>query len=71
MGDSVDWYHIDEEPKDQAIYPQVFTRTLTGDGGKGGKRGKGILTFTPENGRTEAVISFMGNLVEGQAFIQA
>ena len=57
MGDSVDWYHIDEEPKDQAIYPQVVTRTLTGDKGKGGK---GILTFTPENGRTETVICIHG-----------
>ena len=56
MGDSVDWYHIDEEPKDQSIYPQVLTRTATGDNGVGGR---GILTFTPENGRTELVIKFM------------
>lgn len=56
MGDSVDWYHIDEEPQDGQIYPQVLTRTATGDKGKGGR---GILTFTPENGRTELVISFM------------
>ena len=56
MGDSVDWYHIDEEPKDSAIYPQVITRTATGDKGKGGR---GILTFTPENGRTELVVNFM------------
>lgn len=58
MGDSVDWYHIDEEPKDETIYPQVLTRTATGDNGKGGR---GILTFTPENGRTELVVSFMDN----------
>ena len=56
MGDSVDWYHIDEEPKDNAIVPQVITRTATGDGGNGGR---GILTFTPENGRTELVVRFM------------
>lgn len=56
MGDSVDWYHIDEEPKDKAIYPQVLTRTTTGDKGKSGR---GILTFTPENGRTELVVQFM------------
>lgn len=56
MGDSVDWYHIDEEPQDGQIYPQVLTRTATGDRGRGGR---GILTFTPENGRTELVISFM------------
>ena len=55
MGDSVDWYHIDEEPKDNKIVPQVITRTATGDGGNGGR---GILTFTPENGRTELVVKF-------------
>lgn len=67
MGDCVDWYHIDEEPKDQNIYPQVLTRTATGDGNKGGR---GILTFTPENGRTELVIKFMDNPGSGQHFIQ-
>lgn len=56
MGDVVDWYHIDEEPRDKTIYPQVLTRTIHGDGGKGGR---GILTFTPENGRTELVVKFM------------
>lgn len=63
MGDSVDWYHIDEEPRDKAIFPQVLTRTATGDKGKGGR---GILTFTPENGRTELVIQFMDTPGEGQ-----
>lgn len=58
MGDSVDWFHIDEEPKDPTIYPQVLTRTATGDRGRGGR---GILTFTPENGRTDLVIGFMDN----------
>lgn len=67
MGDSVDWYHIDEEPKDQSIYPQVLTRTATGDKGKGGR---GILTFTPENGRTDLVVKFMDNPGKGQHFIQ-
>ena len=63
MGDSVDWYHIDEEPQDGQIYPQVLTRTATGDQGNGGR---GILTFTPENGRTELVISFMDNPGDSQ-----
>ena len=63
MGDSVDWYHIDEEPRDKAIYPQVLTRTATGDKGRGGR---GILTFTPENGRTELVVQFMDNPAPGQ-----
>jgi phage terminase large subunit-like protein len=63
MGDSVDWYHIDEEPRDKAIYPQVLTRTATGDKGRGGR---GILTFTPENGRTELVVQFMDSPGVGQ-----
>lgn len=63
MGDSVDWYHIDEEPRDKDIYPQVLTRTATGDKGRGGR---GILTFTPENGRTELVVQFMDSPADGQ-----
>lgn len=63
MGDSVDWYHIDEEPKDRYIIPQVITRTGTGDGGRGGR---GILTFTPENGRTEIVKRFMDEPAKSQ-----
>lgn len=63
MGDTVDWYHIDEEPRDKAIFPQVLTRTATGDRGRGGR---GILTFTPENGRTELVVQFMDAANEGQ-----
>ena len=55
MGDVVDWFHIDEEPEDQEIFPQVLTRTLNGDKGRGGR---GILTLTPENGKTELVCSF-------------
>jgi phage terminase large subunit-like protein len=62
MGDVVDWYHIDEEPKDPEIYPQVLTRTLNGDSGKGGR---GILTFTPENGKTELVTQFMDRPGDG------
>lgn len=68
MGDSVDWYHIDEEPQDGQIYPQVLTRTATGDKGKGGR---GILTFTPENGRTELVISFMDKPSASQYMMRA
>lgn len=67
MGDSVDWFHIDEEPKDQSIYPQVLTRTATGDLGNGGR---GILTFTPENGRTDLVIKFMDEPSPAQHFMQ-
>ena len=56
MGDVVDWYHIDEEPEDQEIFPQVLTRTLNGDLGQGGR---GIITFTPENGKTSLVQQLM------------
>lgn len=63
MGDSVDWYHIDEEPKDRTIIPQVLTRTATGDSGRGGR---GIMTFTPENGRTEVVTKFMDDPAPSQ-----
>ena len=63
MGDGVDGYHIDEEPKDDKIWPQVLTRTATGDNGRGGR---GILTFTPENGRTELVTKFMDEPGPGQ-----
>ncbi len=72
MGDSVDWFHIDEEPKDQKIYPQVLTRTATGGNVVDGvaEGGRGILTFTPENGRTELVIKFMDSPGDGQKFIR-
>ena len=56
MGDILDWFSIDEEPEDHEIYPQILTRIINGNRGKGGK---GILTFTPENGKTELVCQFM------------
>jgi phage terminase large subunit-like protein len=68
MGDSVDWFHVDEEPRDQTIYPQVLVRTATGDNNNGGR---GILTFTPENGRTELVVKFMDEPSQGQVVINA
>jgi phage terminase large subunit-like protein len=67
MGDAVDWFHIDEEPRDASIFPQVLVRTASGDKGKGGR---GILTFTPENGRTELVIQFMDNPSRAQFCMQ-
>jgi len=67
MGDIVDWFHVDEEPKDQDIRPQVLTRTINGDRGKGGR---GIYTFTPENGRTSLVIMFMDEPSPDQFFMQ-
>jgi len=44
MGDVVDWVHVDEEPKDQSIRPQILTRTINGDKGEGGRI---IYTLTP------------------------
>jgi hypothetical protein len=67
MGDDVDWYHIDEEPRDAAIFPQVLVRTASGDKGRGGR---GILTFTPENGRTDLVIQFMDTPSRAQFCMQ-
>jgi phage terminase large subunit-like protein len=67
MGDDVDWFHIDEEPEDSEIYPQVLTRTASGDQQRGGR---GILTFTPENGRTELVIQFMDSPSRAQFCMQ-
>lgn len=66
MGDVVDWVHIDEEPVDQKIRPQVLTRTANGDKGRGGRV---IYTFTPENGRTDLVVQFMDNPSSSQFFM--
>ena len=63
MGSSIDIAWIDEEPTDPEIYPQVLTRTATGNDGRGGYV---LLTFTPENGMTELVGQFMENLKQGQ-----
>ncbi|MGV0128858.1 terminase large subunit domain-containing protein [Burkholderia gladioli] len=63
MGDSIDYIWIDEEPRDQEIYPQCLTRTLTGDDNRGGLVS---LTFTPENGMTPLVAQYMEDIKEGQ-----
>lgn len=67
MGDVVDWAHIDEEPRDQTIRPQVLTRTINGDNGRGGRV---MYTFTPENGRTDLVIQFTDTPSPDQFFMQ-
>lgn len=67
MGDGVDWFHIDEEPRDPDIFPQVLTRTATGDKNRGGR---GILTLTPENGRTQLICQFMDEPSTAQIFMQ-
>lgn len=67
MGDVVDWVHVDEEPKDPTIRPQLLTRTINGDKGNGGRI---IYTFTPENGRTDLVIMFMDRPSKDQFFMR-
>jgi len=67
MGDKVDHCHIDEDPKDPKIRPQLVTRTINGDKGRGGKI---IYTFTPEHGRTDTVIKFMYDPSPSQFFLQ-
>lgn len=66
MGAIVDCVLIDEEPTDKNIFPQVLTRTANGNKNKGGHT---ILTFTPENGVTELVDSFMNRRQKGQFFL--
>lgn len=63
MGSSVDFALIDEEPEDQEIYPQVVTRTATGNKGKGGYV---VLSLTPENGQTNLIAQFMIDIQLGQ-----
>jgi len=66
MGDKVDWVHVDEEPKDQNIRPQLLTRTVNGDKNRGGRL---IYTFTPENGKTQLVLKFMEDPTPDQFFM--
>ena len=68
MGSSQDFIWVDEEPTDSTIYPQVLTRTATGNGGEGGYV---TMTFTPENGVTELVSQFMDNRQKGQHLANA
>jgi phage terminase large subunit-like protein len=63
MGSSIDYALIDEEPEDPEIYPQVVTRTATGNKGKGGYV---VLSFTPENGQTAIINQFLTNIKPGQ-----
>lgn len=67
MGDVVDWFHVDEEPRDQTIRPQLITRTINGDQARGGR---GIYTFTPENGLTSMVKMFKENPSASQFYMQ-
>ena len=63
QGRSVDCIWLDEEPS-RDIYSQAVTRTLD-------RKGMVYMTFTPENGMTETVASFMNNLQSGQSLNNA
>jgi len=63
QGRSVDCIWLDEEPS-RDIYSQAVTRTLD-------RKGMVYMTFTPEQGMTETVASFMNNLQSGQALVNA
>ena len=62
-GRSVDFVWLDEEPP-REIYSQAVTRTLD-------KRGQVAMTFTPENGMTQTVASFINRLQPGQSLTNA
>ena len=63
QGRSVDCIWLDEEPG-RDIYSQAVTRTLD-------RKGMVYMTFTPEQGMTETVASFMNNLQYGQSLVNA
>jgi phage terminase large subunit-like protein len=63
QGRSVDCIWLDEEPG-RDIYSQAVTRTLD-------RKGMVYMTFTPEQGMTETVASFMNNLQPGQSLTNA
>ena len=63
QGRSCDVIWLDEEPS-RDIYSQAVTRTLD-------RRGMVYMTFTPEQGMTETVASFLNNLQFGQSLTNA
>jgi phage terminase large subunit-like protein len=54
MGTSIDVVHLDEEPDQPSIYTECLTRTMT-------TNGLIICTFTPLEGLSEVVLSFLPN----------
>ena len=63
QGRSVDCIWLDEEPS-RELYSQAVTRTLD-------RKGMVYMTFTPENGMTETVASFINALRPGQSLTNA
>ena len=63
LGRSVDCVWLDEEPS-RELYSQAVTRTLD-------RKGMVYMTFTPEQGMTETVASFMNRIQPGQSLTNA
>ena len=63
QGRSVDCVWLDEEPS-RELYSQAVTRTLD-------RKGMVYMTFTPEQGMTETVASFMNRIQSGQSLTNA
>ena len=63
MGRSIDFAWLDEEPP-REVYSQAVTRTLD-------RKGMVFVTFTPENGMTETVASFINDLKPRQSLTTA
>lgn len=63
MGSRIDWGWPDEEPPED-IWSQYLRATLA-------TRGFLFMTFTPEEGVTKVVYSFMNDIKPGQALIRA
>jgi phage terminase large subunit-like protein len=63
QGRSVDVVWLDEEPS-RELYSQAVTRTLD-------RRGMVYMTFTPEQGMTETVASFINRIQKGQSLTNA
>jgi len=63
QGRSVDVVWLDEEPS-RELYSQAVTRTLD-------RRGMVYMTFTPEQGMTETVASFINRIQKGQSLSNA
>ena len=63
QGRSVDCVWLDEEPS-RELYSQAVTRTLD-------RKGMVYMTFTPEQGMTETVASFMNRIQPGQSLSNA
>ena len=63
QGRSVDCVWLDEEPS-RELYSQAVTRTLD-------RKGMVYMTFTPEQGMTETVASFMNRIQPGQSLTNA